>query len=90
MTVKSQNFNNEVDTEKSVSSILSGEEINGLASFFDLLSRFDYEDKKNEYSVIDTSSLTNPREPVSQTEDNLDNKPAIRTSGKTCSLKQDV
>lgn len=90
MTVNSQNFFNEVTTDKSASSILSGEEINGLAFFFDLLSRFDYEDKKKENSVIDTSSLTNPKELVSQTEDNSNKTCVSEVGSKTAPFNKTV
>jgi hypothetical protein len=37
----------------------------GLAGFFDLLARFDFEDKKKEQSVLNTGSLVSaPRESV--------------------------
>lgn len=38
-------------------SILNTKDICELSSFFDLLARFDYEDKQNEKLVLDSDSL---------------------------------
>ena len=45
--------------------VLDSQELNELSSFFDLLARFDYEDKQKEKSVPKTDLLVSaPRGPV--------------------------
>lgn len=63
---------------------------NDLGSFFDLLAKFDFEDKKK--LGIDKVSLSkNDRETLSVTKnrDKLGKNSAVRTSDKTCSPKSD-
>lgn len=50
----------------------------GLANFFDLLAKFDYEDKQKEKEFKSPEVVVN---------DNSNSKPAVRTSGKTCSVE---
>jgi alpha-glucuronidase len=67
--------------------ILDNTETADLAGFFDLLAKFDHQDRTR--SVVDNTSLVSaPRGVLSVTNrDNLDKNPAVRTSGKTCSVE---
>lgn len=63
--------------------VLGAQELDDLSSFFDLLARFDHEDKLKEKSVIRTDSLDSTfRESVPVTENKSDKNPAVRASGK--------
>ncbi len=57
-----ESFSEQTPTEKSDGSIsiLGNEDVSELSSFFDLLARFDYEDKQKEKSVLKTGPLVSP------------------------------
>ncbi len=59
-----------------------------IVAFFDLLAKFDFEDKQKEVLVNNsTSQELAPSSEVLLFTNNSNDKPAVRASGKTCSAK---